>query len=107
MYERAFISFVLYCGMTAPTVLAWMQDGREITFESLNSQRPIFVALQIITICSIKRKDNFFSLFFLAREQKNSGNKLFLFIGHEVLLYETPFLHRARRNYVCGAIRKQ
>jgi hypothetical protein len=41
---------------------------------------------------------------FLAREQKNSGKK---FIGHEVLFYETPFLHRARRNYVCGAIRKQ
>jgi hypothetical protein len=26
-----------------------------------------------ITICSIKRKENFFSLFFLAQEQKNSG----------------------------------
>jgi hypothetical protein len=38
----------------------------------------------------------------LAREQKNSGQKFFLFIGHEVLFYETPFLHRARRNYVCG-----
>jgi hypothetical protein len=44
-----------------------------------------------ITICSIKRKENFFSLFFLAREQKNSGNKFFLFIEHEVLFYETPF----------------
>jgi hypothetical protein len=55
-----------------------------------------------ITICSIKRKENFFSLF-LAREQKNSGKKFFLFMGHEVLFYETSFLHRARRNYVCGA----
>jgi hypothetical protein len=40
---------------------------------------------------------------FLAQEQKNSGNKFFLFIEHEVLFYETPFLYRARRNYVCGA----
>jgi hypothetical protein len=40
---------------------------------------------------------------FLAREQKNSGKKFFLFIEHEVLFYETPFLHRARRIYVCGA----
>jgi hypothetical protein len=46
-------------------------------------------------------------LLFLAREQKNSGKKFFLFIGHEVLFYETPFLHGTRRNYVCGAIRKQ
>jgi hypothetical protein len=46
-------------------------------------------------------------LLFLAREQKNSGKKFFLFIGHEVLFYETPFLHRTRRNYVCGAIKKQ
>jgi hypothetical protein len=38
----------------------------------------------------------------LARKQKNSGKKFFLFIEHEVLFYETPFLHRARRNYVCG-----
>jgi hypothetical protein len=75
------------------------------------------------------RKENFFSLvfsrvlkrvppppppgalvikqLFLAREQKNSGKKFFLFIGHEVLFYEKPFLYRARRNYVCGAIRKQ
>jgi hypothetical protein len=30
---------------------------------------------------------------FLAREQKNSGKKFFLFIEHEVLFYETPFLH--------------
>jgi hypothetical protein len=44
---------------------------------------------------------------FLAREQKNSGKKFFLFIRHKVLFYETPFLHPARRNYVCGAIRKQ
>jgi hypothetical protein len=35
---------------------------------------------------------------------KNSGKKFFLFIEHEVLFYETPFLHRARRNYVCGAV---
>jgi hypothetical protein len=28
---------------------------------------------------------------FLAREQKNSGKRFFLFIGHEVLFYETPF----------------
>jgi hypothetical protein len=39
---------------------------------------------------------------------KNNNNylfdkKFFLFIEHEVLFYETPFLHRARRNYVCGA----
>jgi hypothetical protein len=40
---------------------------------------------------------------FLAREQKNSGKKFFLFIEHEVLFYETPFLHRARGNYVCSA----
>jgi hypothetical protein len=40
---------------------------------------------------------------FLALEQKNSGKKFFLFIEHEVLFYETPFSHRARRNYVCGA----
>jgi hypothetical protein len=44
---------------------------------------------------------------FLAREQKKGGKKFFLFIGHEVLFYGTPFLHCARRNYVCGAIRKQ
>jgi hypothetical protein len=44
----------------------------------------------VITICSIKRKEN-------------SGKKFFLFIKHEVLFYETPFLHRARRNYLCGA----
>jgi hypothetical protein len=51
-----------------------------------------------------KKKDKlFFTGFFLAREQKNSGKKFFLFIGHEVLFYETPFLHRPRRNYVCGA----
>jgi hypothetical protein len=31
-----------------------------------------------ITICLIKRKENFFSLLFLAREQKNSGKKFFL-----------------------------
>jgi hypothetical protein len=76
-----------------------------------------------ITICSIKRKENFFSLVFfssakravlsrlrrveggarfLAREQKKSGKKFFLFIGHEVLFYETPFLHGARQIYVCG-----
>jgi hypothetical protein len=46
-------------------------------------------------------------LLFLAREQKNSGKKFFLFIEHEVLFYETPFLQRARRNDVCGAIRKK
>jgi hypothetical protein len=46
-------------------------------------------------------------LLFLAREQKKNGKKFFIFIEHEVLFYETPFLHRARRNYVCGAIRKQ
>jgi hypothetical protein len=40
---------------------------------------------------------------FLAREQKNSGKKFFLFIKHEVLFYVAPFLHRARRNYLCGA----
>jgi hypothetical protein len=40
---------------------------------------------------------------FLAREQKNSGKKFFLFIEHEVLFYEMPFLQRARRIYVCGA----
>jgi hypothetical protein len=40
---------------------------------------------------------------FLARKQKNRGKKFFLFIEHEVLLYETPFLQRASRNYVCGA----
>jgi hypothetical protein len=40
---------------------------------------------------------------FLAREQKNSGKKFFLFMEHEVLFYETPFLQRASRNYVCGA----
>jgi hypothetical protein len=45
-----------------------------------------------ITICSIKR---------------NSGKKFFLIIEHEVLFYETPFLHPARTNYVCGANRKQ
>jgi hypothetical protein len=28
--------------------------------------------------------------------------KFFLFIEHEVLFYETPFLHRTRRIYVCG-----
>jgi hypothetical protein len=35
--------------------------------------------------------------------QKNSGKKFFLFIEHEVLFYETPFLHSARRIFVCGA----
>jgi hypothetical protein len=40
---------------------------------------------------------------FFAREQKNSGKKFFLLIEHEVLFYETPFLHRATRIYVCGA----
>jgi hypothetical protein len=39
---------------------------------------------------------------FLAPEHKNSEKKFFLFIEHEVLFYETPFFHRARRNYVCG-----
>jgi hypothetical protein len=34
---------------------------------------------------------------------KNSGKTFFIFIEHEVLFYETPFLHRARRIYVCGA----
>jgi hypothetical protein len=34
---------------------------------------------------------------------KKKGKKFFLFIGHKVLFFETPFLHRARRNYVCGA----
>jgi hypothetical protein len=55
-----------------------------------------------ITICSIKRKENFFSPF-LAREQKKQWKKFFLFIGHKVLFFETPVLHRARRDYVCGA----
>jgi hypothetical protein len=32
---------------------------------------------------------------------KKKGKKFF-FIGHEVLFYETLFLHRARRIYVCG-----
>jgi hypothetical protein len=41
---------------------------------------------------------------FLAREQKNSGKKFFLFIGHEVMFFETPFLHPARRNYVCDYV---
>jgi hypothetical protein len=39
-------------------------------------------------------------------EYTSSGKKFFLFIGHEVLFYEMPFLHRARRNYVCGAVRR-
>jgi hypothetical protein len=77
----------------------------------------------VITICSIKRKENFFSLLFfrvrkravlslvppplhpalvikqlfLAREQKNSRKKFFLFIEHAVLFYETPFLHHVRQ----------
>jgi hypothetical protein len=34
---------------------------------------------------------------------KKKGKKFFLFIEHEVLFYETPFLHRARRIYFCGA----
>jgi hypothetical protein len=34
---------------------------------------------------------------------KKKGKKFFLFIEHEVLFYETPFLHRATRIYVCGA----
>jgi hypothetical protein len=51
---------------------------------------------------SIKRKENFFSLFFLAREQKKQWKKVFSFFEHEVLFYETPFLHRAGTIYVCG-----
>jgi hypothetical protein len=43
---------------------------------------------------------------FLTREQKYSGKKFFLFIEHEVLFYERPFLHRARRNYVYGSQKK-
>jgi hypothetical protein len=38
---------------------------------------------------------------------KKKGNKFFLFIEHEVLFYETPFLHRTRRNFVCAVIGKQ
>jgi hypothetical protein len=41
-----------------------------------------------------KKGKLFFTVFFLAREQKNSGKKFFLFIEHGVLFYETPFLHR-------------
>jgi hypothetical protein len=63
----------------------------------------------IITIYSIKRKENFFSLFFFrvlktalfSTRTKKQLKKVFSFIGHEVLFYETPFLHRATRNYVC------
>jgi hypothetical protein len=50
-----------------------------------------------------KKGKLFFTGFFLTREQKNSGKKFFLFIGHEVLFYETPFLHGAIRIYFCGA----
>jgi hypothetical protein len=34
---------------------------------------------------------------------KKKGKQFFLFIEHEVLFYEMPFLHRARRIYFCGA----
>jgi hypothetical protein len=33
---------------------------------------------------------------------KKQWNKVFSFIEHEVLFYETPFLHRAGTIYVCG-----
>jgi hypothetical protein len=49
-----------------------------------------------------KKGKLFFTVFFLAREQKNSGKKFFLFIEHEVLFYETPFLHSETRIYFCG-----
>jgi hypothetical protein len=45
-----------------------------------------------------KKGKLFFTVFFLAREQKNRGKKFFLFIEHEVLFYETRFLHPARTN---------
>jgi hypothetical protein len=53
-----------------------------------------------------RQKELFYHKCALAREQKKQGKKLFLFIGHEVLFFKTTCI-RARRNYVCGAIRKQ
>jgi hypothetical protein len=59
-----------------------------------------------------KGKLLFFTVFFSSAKKgtslfstrtKKQWKKVFLFIEHEVLFYETPFLHRARRNYVCGA----
>jgi hypothetical protein len=35
--------------------------------------------------------------------KKTVEKSFFFFIKHEVLFYETPFLHRTRRIYVCGA----
>jgi hypothetical protein len=83
---------------------------------------------KLITICSIKRKENFFSLVFfrvlkravLARVRRVEGGgtsaktalfstrtkkqwkKVFSFFEHAVLFYETPFLHRAGTIYLCG-----
>jgi hypothetical protein len=68
--------------------------------------------VQKLTFCSIKRKENPSdkkSCFITSApgggggtRTKKQWKKVFSFIGHEVLFYETPFLHRATRNYVCG-----
>jgi hypothetical protein len=79
-----------------------LKSGKNIAAQNNAREGSVFFFANpdtsLITIYSIKRKENLFSLVFLAREQKNSGKKFFLFIGHEVLFYETPFLHRPRRN---------
>jgi hypothetical protein len=40
-----------------------------------------------ITICSIKRKENFFSLFFFSTRTKKQWKKVVSFIGHEVFVF--------------------